>query len=102
MAKPNPLQAALERNKARDVEVTAPHDAPEIEATPKPAKRSRQTLSASAKHRGRVGLTTWQPEQAVQNLREISARINRPIQDLVLEALNDIFARHQFPQVRDD
>lgn len=96
MAKKPDLQAALLRSAPQP---TAAETVPLMKAP----RRSKQTLpTGGGKHGNRKGLTTWQPEQVHQNLRILAAQNGTSIQDLVLEALNDLFAREKMPTVRND
>lgn len=95
MAKKPDLRAALARS------TTQPTAAETVPLTKAP-RRSKQTLPTGGKHGNRKGLTTWQPEQVHQNLKMASAITNMPIQDLILESLNDLFARLKLPTVRGD
>jgi antitoxin-like ribbon-helix-helix protein len=91
--KPNFLAAALNKS-ARGVETTAP--APKASA----ARRERPTPHKQAPTReGRVMVSGWLPLAARGSFRLIQAKHpDKKMQDLVTEAMNDLFAKYNVPQ----
>lgn len=76
-----------------------PQATPAVHTTP---RQSKQTAPDRQDRNGRVSLVTWQPEQARRNLKMMAAAQGRDMQDLMLEALNDLFLKHNMPTVQGD
>ncbi len=94
--KADPLAASMQ---AKLTASQTPAAIPAVHTTP---RQSKQTEGTRQDRNGRVSLVTWQPEQARTNLRMLHATQGRDIQDLVLEALNDLFAKYNLPHVQGD
>lgn len=87
------LQNALDKTRApaaNDGRQTTPHEAA------KPSSVSRQ-----ANRLGRVNIAAWLHPDFKRSLRLVQARRSGSIQEILEEALNDIFAKYDVPQVSD-
>lgn len=87
MAKPNGLQAVLDRAKAKAEPVAAPEPparAQRAETTPKPAAGNRQGTKLIGGH--------FPPEVSTQ-LRILAAEEGTTVQRLLGEALDDLFVK---------
>ena len=86
MPKPNKLQAAL-REKAQGDTVKS-----------KPAETPATTPKATTR-KGKVMVSGWLPLEAKSSFRLIQAKHpEKLMQDLVIEAFNDLFAKYNVPQ----
>jgi hypothetical protein len=87
--KPNTLTAAL-KQKAQGIDTTP---APVIVARAKAPARNETT------RRGKVMVSGWLPIEARSSFRLIQAKHpQKRMQDLVEEAMNDLFAKYNVPQ----
>ncbi len=86
------LQTALDKTRA------APADAPDRKPTaadvPTTPKAERQ-----ANRQGKVNVAAWMHPDFKRSMRLVQARRSCTIQDLLEEALNDLFAKYDVPQV---
>jgi hypothetical protein len=87
MARPG-LQAAL-RNSARGAP-RAPGAAPKLEPTERPAGQPGRV--------GKTNVTGYFPPEVKASLRLVQARRGGTIQDILAEALNDLFAKYGVPE----
>lgn len=87
-SKPNNLAAALKRQaRGADLAPTASSQRPE----PRPRKETTR--------QGRVMVSGWLPMAARSSFRLIQAKHpEKLMQDLVTEAMNDLFAKYNVPQ----
>jgi hypothetical protein len=97
MSKMQNLQSALERSTGRTTK-------PEPVATPPviaPVGEGVKTGSGRPPSRqGQFNLSSWQPLAFKSSLRLVQARKgNATIQDLMAEALNDLFIKYDVPTV---
>ncbi|HEY5328275.1 MAG TPA: ribbon-helix-helix domain-containing protein [Acidobacteriaceae bacterium] len=94
MSKLANLQNALDKTRApvaNDERQTAPReDAPPQGGVPRQANRV-----------GRVNVAAWLHPDFKSSLRLVQARRSGSIQEILEEALNDIFAKYNVPQVID-
>jgi hypothetical protein len=99
MSKMQNLQQALKQSSGKTpvVEVVKADDAVAAKQMPVPAAR---TPSRS----GQFNLSSWQPMAFKSSLRLVQARKggNVTIQDLMAEALNDLFTKYDVPTVRQE
>jgi hypothetical protein len=65
---------------------------------PTPDGNANKTYVAPSRER-RKPLTTWQDEAAIKELRTLSHETGKKQQELVAEALNLLFARHNKPRL---
>jgi hypothetical protein len=86
MAKPNQLQAVLREKAQGDAAKSKPVETPTT--TPKAKTR-----------KGKVMVSGWLPLEAKSSFRLIQAKHpEKLMQDLVVEAFNDLFAKYNVPQ----
>jgi hypothetical protein len=87
------LQSALDKTR---VAPAAANDARQSSAEPPPliAAGGRQ-----ANRKGKVNLAAWLHPDFKRSLRLVQARRPGNIQELMEEALNDLFAKYDVPQV---
>lgn len=85
------LQAAL-RSSAKG----AP-PAPEPSA-PKPQPTERPPAQAQPSRAGKTNVTGYFPPEVKASLRLVQARRGGTIQDILAEALNDVFAKYGVPE----
>lgn len=67
---------------------------------------TRATVSGEAKaagsRNGRIHVGAWLPAEAKTSLRMIQVKTDRSLQDLITEALNDLFEKHDVPVIHAD
>jgi len=93
MSKLANLQSALDKTRApiaNDERQTAPRE------VAKPQGAARQ-----ANRVGRVNIAAWLHPDFKRSLRLVQARRGGNIQGILEEALNDVFAKYDVPQVAD-
>jgi hypothetical protein len=91
------LQSALDNTRAstlKAVESRRPATPPEPKAEPAVASTSRQ-----ANRIGKVNVAAWLDPAFKNSIRLVQARRPGSIQELMEEALNDLFAKYDVPQV---
>jgi hypothetical protein len=93
--KPNFLAAALNKT-ARGIQSSTP------EPTSTPAARRQRTIPTHKRaptRQGRVMVSGWLPLAARGSFRLIQAKFpDKKMQDLISEAMNDLFAKYNVPQ----
>src|SRR3954453_10483469 len=78
---------------------------PKAEATPQPVAGPPEALQPAAKPartsvpNGAKSLTFYPSKDAWLQLRMLSGRLDRPAQDLLLDALNALFRDHGLPTI---
>jgi len=87
------LQRALEGGKARPA---APPALPEPEPTP---AIGRPGGYKAPSREGKTPITAYLSPEFKSSLRLIQAKRGGTVQDLIAEALNDLFAKHHVPTV---
>ncbi len=87
MAKPG-LQAALRKSAKGTAPLTAP-------PTDEPAAR---TAAPQPSRAGKTNVTGYFPPEVKASLRLVQARRGGTIQDILAEALNDLFAKYGVPE----
>lgn len=95
MAKANALQAALMASAGKLVPPPATTQPDVAQAMPKAPAPGRQSNRADL-----VNVSAWLHPQFKQNLLMLKALGHGDVQTLVADALNELFARHNLPQVR--
>jgi hypothetical protein len=86
MTKPNRLQAALREKAQGDT------------AKPKPVETTTAAPRATTRQ-GKVMVSGWLPLEAKSSFRLIQAKHpEKLMQDLIMEAFNDLFAKYNVPQ----
>lgn len=93
MSKLANLQNALDKTRA-PVANDERQPAPREEAMPQGASRQANRV-------GRVNIAAWLHPDFKSSLRLVQARRSGSIQEILEEALNDIFAKYNVPQVID-
>jgi len=95
MAKISTLQAALsnQTGKAKPATLAAPSDQVAVTKPKTPVAPSRI---------GQVNVSAYLPKGYQDSLRLLYAQSGRPQRELIAEALNDLFAKYDVPQVRED
>lgn len=91
MSKTNSLQAALNQNGSRKIQA---------EEAPPAATVTAEAGKASSRA-GQSNISAYLHPDYQTSLRLIHARTGRKKQDLIAEALNDLFAKYDVPQVRE-
>jgi len=89
------LQTALDKTR---VAPAAPLATPET----RPAARDPVPASRQANRQGKVNLAAWLHPDFKASMRLVQARRPGSIQELMEEALNDLFAKYDVPQVAPD
>lgn len=95
MSKANPLQAALSQLSGRKPAAAASDASPTLAA---PAASSGRAPSRE----GKVNVSAWLAPDYKRSLRMVQARTDKKLEPLLAEALNDLFAKYDVPQVRED
>ena len=87
------LQSALDHTRAAPT--------PVIEARPRPVETASSPAGAprQANRLGKVNIAAWMEPEFKNSLRLVQARRPGSIQELLEEALNDLFAKYDVPQV---
>jgi hypothetical protein len=91
MSKTNSLQAALNQNGSRK---------PQMEDVP-PAPTMTVEAAKPSSRAGQSNISAYLHPDYQTSLRLIHARTGRKKQDLIAEALNDLFAKYDVPQIRE-
>ena len=93
MSKPADLRnVMLEQSRGAPVEVPAKAEAATSESDP--------TLSPSARSRlGKSNVTGYYPTAVKKQLRMLAAERETTLQNLLGEAINDLFAKHGRPEI---
>jgi hypothetical protein len=91
MSKTGTLQAALSQNTGKSK--AAVPETPRMDAPQTGRAQSRA---------GKDNVSAWLHSDYQTSLRLIHARTGKKKQELVAEALNDLFAKYDVPQVRED
>jgi hypothetical protein len=93
MAKKTSLTDALGKAAAGERSVKAAAEAPALKAS------GANAATAKPGRAGRVNITGYFDPTVKQSIRMIQAKHpERTVQDLLAEALNDLFAKHNVPQ----
>src|SRR5271157_1737960 len=91
------LQRALETEAG-----TPPKAVPPMPpALPAPATAPATSYKAPSRE-GKTNVTAYLPPDYKASLRLIQAKTGHSLQDLLAEALNDLFAKHNVPVIRED
>ena len=101
--KTNVLQAALNQTSNRKPPAAAPipaSDPVQPDRAPPAAEQGRAVRQSSRE--GQANVSAWLHSGFQTSLRLIHAQTGRTKQDLIAEALNDLFAKYNVPQVRAD
>jgi hypothetical protein len=94
MSKAGTLQAALSQNSGKSKAA----EPPRINV---PAAGAVETSRAPSRA-GKENVSAWLHGDFQTSLRLIHARTGTKKQELIAEALNDLFAKYDVPQVRED
>ena len=92
------LQLALNKQKPAEKVVSLP-SAP-VAAAPKPSSTSPRQASRE----GHINISAWMSPHYKTSLRLVQAAKgpSSTLQDLLAEALNDLFAKYNVPTIRED
>jgi hypothetical protein len=94
--KTSALQAALSQTSGK-------HQQPASQLIDDPTPAAIVTGPARPPSRaGKENISAWLSPKYQTSLRLVHARTGRKKQDLIAEALNDLFAKYDAPQVRED
>lgn len=96
MSKPGSLQAALSQTSGKSKATVL-----ETRGIEAPGQRAANTGRAQSRA-GKDNVSAWLHADFQTSLRLIHARTGRKKQELIAEALNDLFAKYDVPQVRED
>jgi hypothetical protein len=91
MSKTGTLQAALSQNSGKS---KAP--------VPEPARIDAPQTGRAQSRADKDNISAWLHSDFQTSLRLIHARTGKKKQELIAEALNDLFAKYDVPQVRED
>lgn len=91
--KTSSLQAALKQNGSRKEQA---------EASPQAATSPASTAIRSPGREGKKNVSAWLDPGYKRSLMMVRAITDKETQDLIGEALNDLFAKYNVPQVRKD
>lgn len=95
--KPNALQTALSQSAGRKaVPETMP---PQIEI---PEGQGTNGAQRPPSREGKVNVSTWLDPSYKRSLRMVQAVTDKKLEPLLAEALNDLFAKYNVPQIRGD
>lgn len=100
MTKANALQAALSANSTRKGRGGEP-TTPAVNEAPKQAEKPA-TAPRSASREGKKNVSAWLDPAYSRGILMVRAVTGKDAQDLIAEALNDLFAKYDVPQVRAD
>lgn len=95
MSKIQNLQQALEESSGREA------TRPKPSVAPPPSEPRLITVGKQPSRRGMVNISAWLPPDFKSSLRLVQARKGDPdLQDLIAEALNDLFTKYDVPTIR--
>ena len=95
MAKPG-LQAALRSSAARQARgASAPAAAP---APPPASPEAAERPAGQPSRTGKINVTGYFPPEVKASLRLVQARRGGTLQDILAEALNDLFVKYGVPE----
>ncbi len=94
------LQAALSGNAGKDR--LSRHEAPASDEAMPTAPRPQSAPSRPASREGKVNISGWFDPAYKRSLRMIQAATDKKLEPLLAEALNELFAKYDVPQVRED
>lgn len=100
MSKANALQAALSQNSTRKGRGEAPPPIDTAKTTPTADKP--QAAPRSATREGKKNVSAWLDPAYSRGILMVRAVTGKDGQDLIAEALNDLFAKYNVPQIRGD
>lgn len=90
------LQAALSQSGGKT-------PTPEVEANSQPKKEPVTNGTTRPPSReGKVNVSAWLAPSYKRSLRMVQAQTDKKLEPLLAEALNDLFAKYDVPQVRED
>lgn len=92
MSRTNALQAALTQNSGRQ---SREEDVSSVPSRPEGMERQSSRAEQS-------NVSAWLHKDYQTGLRMIHATTGRKKQELIAEALNDLFAKYDVPQVREE
>ncbi len=98
MTKASALQAALSAKAGK----TAPAERPEAQTAAPAAVPTRQAQVRPSSREGKVNISAYLDPAYKRGLRMVQAINDRSLEELLAEALNDLFAKHNVPQVRQE
>ena len=95
--KTSALQAALSQSSGK-------RQLPVVPSVPEPVAPAAPTTGTARppSRAGKENISAWLSPEYQTSLRLVHARTGRKKQDLIAEALNDLFAKYDVPQVRED
>lgn len=91
MAKKPDLKKALTKTATDNGKTNADLNMKNIKPVRKPLPRSRTRI-------GKINVSAWLHEDVQPSLRMVQAKGGGKIQDIMVEALNDIFAKYGVPE----
>lgn len=94
--KPNALQAALSQSGGRKSSI---EPMPQIER--QLGQELRDTQRPPSRE-GKINISGWLDPAYKRSLRMVQAVSDKKLESLLAEALNDLFAKYNVPQVRGD
>lgn len=100
MSNARQLQAALSGNAGKDR--PARHEAPPPAEGAASAPRSQPATGRPASREGKVNISGWFDPAYKRSLRMIQAATDKKLEPLLAEALNELFAKYDVPQVREE
>ena len=94
------LQQALSRSTGREAATAPPATVAKVTAPAQPAFNSQRQPS----RKGQVNISAWLDGNFKSSLRLVQARkgANATLQDLLAEALNDLFTKYDVPTIRQE
>jgi hypothetical protein len=91
MSKTGTLQAALSQSSGKSKA-----------AVPEPVRIDAPQTGRAQSRAGKDNISAWLHSDFQTSLRLVHARTGKKKQELIAEALNDLFAKYDVPQVRED
>lgn len=104
MSNARQLQAALSGNAGKDrlSRHEAPGLAPASDEAVATVPRPQPATGRPASREGKVNISGWFDPAYKRSLRMIQAATDKKLEPLLAEALNELFAKYDVPQVRED
>ena len=99
MAKISTLQAALSNQTGKAKPAANPAT---LAAPPDQVAVTKPKTPVAPSRIGQVNVSAYLPKGYQDSLRLLYAQSGRPQRELIAEALNDLFAKYDVPQVRED
>ncbi len=101
MTKASTLQAALSGGSGKERAAASPSTPPQDEISSE-TRRHRPTTARTPSRADKVNVSGWFDPAYKRSMRMVQAITDKKLEALLAEAMNDLFAKYDVPQVRED